>query len=80
MQNLKFKNIKDIKNIVDATFKSDAPIDFSSMNMFESLKYAVLSSEYYYMEHPNKKLKCKLPSDDVKNLISSFKLQNLEFV
>jgi len=80
MMNLTFKNIDDFKLYIDKNKKTDFSLDISSMNIFDSIQFAVLSSEYFYKKYPFEKLKCKLPSDDVKTLISSFKVQNLEFV
>ena len=80
MNNLTFKNIDEFKLYLNKNKTADFLLDISSMNIFDSLQFAVLSSEYFYRKHPLEKLKCKLPSDDVKTLISSFKVQNLEFV
>ncbi len=80
MAELKFKNIDGFKDYLDKNDGSGFSLDLSSMNIFDGLRFMVLSSEYYYRKFPEKKLKCKLPSDDVKSLISSFQVRNLEFV
>jgi hypothetical protein len=56
--------------------KTNLELDLTSMNIFDSLKVMVLSSA----KNPEYKVKCKGASDDVKSLVSSFEVRNLEFV
>ena len=79
MQNLVFDNISDFKKYIDSSKKTDFSLDITGMNIFDGLKFTVLSSEYFYRKHPAEKLKCKI-SNDMKSLISSFNVSNLEFV
>lgn len=51
-------------------------LDLTAMNIFDSLKMMVLSSAH----NPERTLKCKGASDDVKSLVSVFEVRNLEFV
>lgn len=73
-------DIEKFREYIDNSNCSEFSIDISSMNLFNSLKFMVLSSAYFYQKFPHKKLKCHAPSDDIKNLISSFKVKNLEFI
>lgn len=51
-------------------------LDLTAMNIFDGLKAMVLSSA----ERPDCKVKCKGATDDVKSLVASFAVKNLEFV
>lgn len=63
--------------------KYDCPeieLDLSGLNILDAIKVIVLSSTYHYKKYPCGKLKCHRGSDDVKALITSFSISNLEFV
>ena len=80
MLNLTFKNYDEFKNYLNNDANKDFALDTTSMNFFDSLKFLVLSSSYFYQKYPLEKLKCKIKSNDIKNLISNFEVKNLEFV
>ena len=80
MINLTFKSSDEFKNYLNSNNDKDFALDTTSMNIFESLKFMVLSSAYFYQKYPDEKLKCKVNSGDIKSLISSFEVKNLEFV
>lgn len=79
MKDLQIRNINCYKEYIDK-YGENFSADLSSMNVFDSLKFAVLSSAYFYQKFPESTLKCKVNSADLKNLVTSFKVQNLEFV
>lgn len=80
MKNLYAENIIEFQKYL-AEMQDDAfALDLTSMNIFDSLKFMVLSSTYFYQKFPEGKLKCKVQSDDVKSLLSAFDVRNLEFV
>lgn len=80
MLNLTFNDSEDFKNYINTTNERDFALDVTSMNIFDSLKFMVMSSAYFYQKYPDEKLKCKINSNDIKSLISSFEVKNLEFV
>ncbi len=80
MLNLTFNDINSFKNYINASNCEDFVLNLSNMNIFESIKFVVLSSAYYSQKFPEDKLKCVVNSEDVKSLISSFDVKNLEFV
>ena len=80
MINLTFKNSDEFKNYLNNTNDKDFTLDTTSMNIFDSLKFMVMSSAYFYQKYPQEKLKCKIKSNNIKSLISSFELENLEFI
>ena len=80
MINLTFKSSDEFKNYLNSNNDKDFALDTTSMNIFESLKFMVLSSAYFYQKYPDEKLKCRVNSGDIKSLISSFEVKNLEFV
>ncbi|MDR1326868.1 MAG: hypothetical protein LBJ74_00520, partial [Heliobacteriaceae bacterium] len=55
-------------------------LDFSGLDIFEAVKAIVLSSAYHYGRYPQGKVRCCVPSDDVRNLVSNFSVRNLEFI
>lgn len=59
---------------------SDIMIDLSGVNIFDAMKFIVLSSSYHYQKYPSGKLKCHVGSDDIKDLALLFSAGNLEFV
>lgn len=80
MMNIAFNDINVFKDYVNSGHCGDFAIDMSNKNIFDSLKFIVLSSAYFYQKYPENKLKCIVNSEDVKSLISSFDVKNLEFV
>lgn len=80
MINLIFNDSSEFKTYLDNADSNDFALDTTSMNIFESLKFMVLSSAYFYQKYPEEKLKCKIKSNDIKALMSSFRIENLEFV
>jgi hypothetical protein len=80
MINLTFNSSDEFKNYLNNTNEKDFALDTTSMNIFESLKFLVLSSAFFYQKYPQEKLKCKIKSDEIKSLISTFEVKNLEFV
>lgn len=79
MKTLKFDNITTFRNYLKNSKDGNFLLDISSMNLFDSLKFLVLSSIYFYQKFPEMKLKCRVQSEDVKSLAKTFKVQNLEF-
>ncbi len=59
---------------------SDLLVDLSSLNIFDSLKFMVVSSAYLSNKFPDEKLKCKVVCDDIKTMAETFQIQNFEFV
>lgn len=80
MMNLTFNDINGFKEYIDSNNIEDFALDLSGKNIFDSLKFLVLSSAYYYQKFPENKLKCIVKSDDIKTLAANFEVNNLEFV
>ena len=79
MMNLTFDDINSFRTYINNNGK-DFLLDLSDKNMFDCLKFVVLSSAYFFQKFPNDRVKCIVDSDDVKSLISSFDIKNFEFV
>ena len=77
VENNEFTNIE---KYFEGFKNQDFFVDLSSANIFDSLKFAVLSSTYLSQIAPDTKMKCKVESEDIRSLILSFKINNLEFV
>ena len=78
----KFDNSTNItekfKKYIEKQNCSDIFIDLSGVNIFDAMKFIVLSSAYHFQKFPTGKLKCHVASDDVKTFVSSFCTANLE--
>ncbi len=80
MVNLTFNDINSFKNYINKNNHNNFALDITGKNIFDSLKFLVLSSSYYYQKFPENKLKCIVKSDDIKTLAANFEINNLEFV
>ncbi|MDR1169119.1 MAG: hypothetical protein LBK53_09585 [Heliobacteriaceae bacterium] len=58
----------------------EVTLDLSCLNIIDAAKVMVLSSTYHYQKYPKGKLKCHVPSIDVKNFVSNFSVKNLELI
>ncbi len=56
----------------------EVTLDLSALNVLDAVKYALLSSAYHYGKYPSGKLKYHVPSEEIKNIISNFSMNNLE--
>lgn len=68
------------KKFIEKQKCADIVVDLSNINIFDALKFIVISSAYHYQKFPSGKLKCHVASEDVKTLVSSFCTPNLELV
>jgi ABC-type transporter Mla MlaB component len=80
MKNFYANDITTFQGYLQNCNDTDFALDLTSLNIFDSLKFMVLSSVYFHQKYPKDKLKCRVCSDDVKALISTFDIKNLEFV
>jgi len=71
---------EEIKKALKKAELRNSELDLSSMNLFDAVKVLVLTSSYLYTKSPDEKLKFKFVSSDIKNILSSFSLTNLEMV
>ncbi len=82
--NFKFDSSKNImekfKRYVKTHDCPEVTLDLSSLNIFDAVKFAVLSSAYHYRKYPSGKLKYHVPSEEIRELISNFSATNLELV
>ena len=81
---IKISNTKEvIENFKNFVAKHDCPelvIDLSSLNVIDATKVMILSSTYHFQKYPSGKLKCKVPSSGIRDVISAFIPKNLELV
>lgn len=80
----KFENSSNIaekfKTYVQNRDCAEIVVDLSELNVFDAMKFIVLSSAYHYQKYPTGKMKCHVASEDIKNFASSFCTANLELV
>ena len=92
MENTRYKNlyqpnlsnplntVKEIENLISKSQNLNVEIDLAEMNIFDATRVLVFASSYLYRKAPNDKLKFRAVSSEIKNIISSFSLNNLEMV
>lgn len=68
---------KQIKSYIDKCNCSKIRLDLSALNILDATKAMMLSSAYHYRKFPEGRLVCKTKSDEVKGMLSSFKVGNL---
>lgn len=63
--------------------ESDCPemgLDISSLNIFDASRVMLVSSALHYSKYPEGKLRCKVQSKGIENLIGGFSTKNLEIL
>lgn len=78
MKILDRNDIDEFKKCIDE--REDFYVDLTSLNIFDSMKFLVVSSAYLLTKFPDEKLKCKVVCDDIKTMAETFQIQNFEFV
>lgn len=66
------------KRYVDKYDKVNVVLDLSDWNIIDAAKILVQAQTYSYQKHPGKKLKCVVPSYDIKTFIPDVLVKNLE--
>lgn len=74
------KAVEEIKEMLKKVEVSKSELDLSGMNLFDAVKVLVLTSSYLYKKSPAEKLRFKFVSNDIKNILGSFSLTNLEMI
>ena len=74
------KSIANIKKYINNFDCPQMTLDLSKLNILDAAKVMMLSSAYHYKKYPSGKLKCKVPSQEIKGLISAYMTKNLELV
>ncbi len=81
---LKFEDpVKELEAFKKYIKKHDCPkinLDLSALNIFDAMRFIVVSSAYHYQKYPAGKLKYKVASEDTKNLVINFKTTNFELI
>ena len=54
--------------------------DFSALNIFDAIKFAVLSSVFISQNYPSGRLKCRGLNSEFYGFMNDFSIKNLEFV
>lgn len=72
--------IDDVKKYINKFDCPEMTLDLSKLNILDAAKVMVLSSAYHYKKYPDGKVKCRVASDNVTGLVSSFITKNLEVI
>ncbi len=74
------KILDNVKNYINKFDCPEISLDLSQLNILDATKIMVLSSAYHYQKYPEGKVKCRVQSDSVKELVTTFVTQNLELL
>ncbi len=73
------KAMNELKKMIKKS-EQDIQVDLSEMNVIDAIKVLVMLSSYLYQKTPDKKLKFRFYSSDIKNVLTTFSLNNLVMV
>lgn len=82
---IKFKNTTnniELKNILkEFTVNKDEIVDLTNLNLFEATKSIIMISTYVFQKDPTKKIRYKVSTPNIRNLINEIPLSNrMEFI
>ena len=72
--------LDDVKKYINKFDCPEMTLDLSRLNILEAAKVMMLSSAYHYKKYPEGKIKCRVGSNNVTGLVSSFMTKNLEVI
>lgn len=70
-QNDTLKILNELKNYDGET------IDLSNLNLFDATKAIILSSAYYFQKNPTKKIKYKVSTPNIQNILTDIPMSNM---
>lgn len=72
------KAAEEIKKIIKKSEVNNLELDLSMMNIIDAVKVLVMTSSYLYKKSPDEKIKFRFVTSEIKNLLNTFSLTNLE--
>lgn len=72
--------LEHVEKYINKNECKEMGIDLSGLNVFDASKILLLSSALHYNKYPEGKLKCKVKSKGIENLITGLSTRNLEIV
>lgn len=72
--------LERIQNLIKERECRHIGIDISNLNIFDASKILLLSSAIHFTKYPDGKIKYKVKSKEIENLITGFSTKNLEIV
>lgn len=72
--------LERVEKYIEESNCREMGLDISSLNIFDASRVILVSSALHYSKYPDGKLKCKVHSQGIKNLISGFTTTNLEIL
>ena len=82
---INFKNTTnniELKNILkEFKINKDEIVDLTNLNLFEATKSIIMISTYVFQKDPTKKIRYKVSTPNIRNLINEIPLSNrMEFI
>lgn len=72
--------LERVEKYIEESDCREMGLDISELNLFDASRVLLLSSALHYNKYPEGKLKCKVQSKGIENLIAGFSTKNLEIV
>lgn len=74
------KAAEEIRKVITKSDIQNLELDLSGMNVLDAVKVLAMTSSYLYNKLPDRKLRFRFMSSDIKNILSGLSLKNLEMV
>ena len=52
-------------------------IDLSNLNLFDATRTIIMLSTYYFQKNPTQKIRCKVSTPNIENILKDIPLNNL---
>ena len=72
--------LESVEKYIEKSECKEMGLVISELNIFDASRVLLLSSALHYNKYPEGKLKCKVKSKGIENLIAGFSTKNLEIV
>ena len=72
--------LQHVEKYIEESDCKEMGLDISSLNIFDASRVILVSSAMHYSKYPDGKLKCKVHTEGIKNLISGYTTANLEII
>lgn len=72
--------LERVEKYIEESDCKEMGLDITSLNIFDASRVILVSSAMHYNKYPDGKLKCKVHTEGIKNLISGYTTANLEIV
>ena len=72
--------LERVEKYIEESDCKEMGLDITSLNIFDASRVILVSSAMHYNKYPDGKLKCKVHTEGIKNLISYFLIKSISFL